>query len=310
MNSLTQDRVTRFDAWRNSTRKTHMPAVGRTGAQREPDSPASPGQCGLAPEVLARTVEREVIPRLMDVHRLQWQSDLHVANGHIPGHADVIAFARLVMSGEVAAALASIELKRGEGAALEELYLHLLLPAARHLSQLWEADLCHYQQIAVGMLHLQQVLRELSPLFSIEGECRAHGSKVLLLSAPGEQNMLGDFMVTEFHRCVVAEFFQRAGWEVWGSPSGSRPSLLAVVAAQWFDVIDVSASCEARLPMLADDLAAIRNASRNPRVRIMVGGQLFNEHPHLAGQVGADACAADPRASVGHAEMLRARRAG
>ena len=40
-------------------------------------------------------------------------------------------------------------------------------------------------------------------------------------------------------------------------------------------------------------IAAVRKASVNPRVGILVGGPLFNNHPELATELGADAVAVD-----------------
>ncbi|MEO8012249.1 MAG: hypothetical protein ABI650_11435, partial [Dokdonella sp.] len=258
----------------------------------------------VTPAALARTLEREVIPRLMVAHRRQRSSS---AAGSAHGRtesAEVVAFTDLIMAPEMSGAFESVARRRAGNVSLESIYLDLLMPAARRLSDLWEADLCHYEEIAIGMLHLQQVLRELSPEFSDESECRPHGPKALLLSAPGEQSMLGVYMVTEFHRCLTAEFFHRAGWEVWRAPPRSRAQLLDVVGSNWFDVIDISATCEGRLPQLVTDLADLRKVSRNSRVGMMIGGQVFDEHPELADCLGADACACDPRAALAHAEML------
>lgn len=308
MNGLTQDRVTRLSARRNSTRKSHHPAVGINGGSRETD-PSPKSLCvGPAPEALARTVEREVIPRLMVAHRPHRTSSPGVGHAPLVDESDVVEFTGLLAKRDVAEALAQIELKRERGISLESLYLDLLIPAARRLADLWEADQCHYDEIALGIMHLRQVLHELSPVFSVECERRCCNRKVLLLSAPGEQSMLGVFMVTEFYRCIASEFFYRAGWEVWRAPPTSRSQLRGILQSQWFDVIDVSASCEARLPLLSADLADMRKSSCNSRVGMIVGGPIFRDHPELATSVGADASAADPRDTLLQAEMLVAMR--
>lgn len=49
------------------------------------------------------------------------------------------------------------------------------------------------------------------------------------------------------------------------------------------------------LDALAASIRVIRRASLNPAIVVMVGGQLFSEHPDLARQVGADATATDAR---------------
>ncbi len=301
MNGLRQDHAAREGAWNNDAESLRSGSGAAAAAHAAhgvvADDAGSPG-------ALARTLQCEVIPRLMVAHRTQ-RSPLvtSAADGGL-NTADVIAFTDLIMAPEMTAAFESVARRRASDVPLESIYLDLLMPAARRLSDLWEADLCHYEEIAIGMLHLQQVLRELSPEFSDEGECRPQGPKALLLSAPGEQSMLGVYMVTEFYRCLSAEFFHRAGWEVWRAPPRSRAQLLDIVGSNWFDVIDISATCEARLPLLVADLADLRKVSRNARVGMMIGGQVFDAHPEFANGLGADACACDPRDALAHAEML------
>lgn len=308
MNGLTDQRGARLSAPRNSARNSRKSVAFDTGSLRETDPHAAVRSPGQTPDALGRTVEREVIPRLLFAHRPQ-PASIHcidVANAVDVG--DVVEFTRLFAAREIAEAQARIELKIAQGISLETLYLHLLIPVASRLSELWEADLCNYEDIAMGMLHLQQVLHGLSPAFATECQCRSRGRKALLLSAPAEQCMLGVFMVTDFYRCVASEFFHRAGWEVWRAPPTSRPQLLGILGSQWFDVIDVSASCEARLPSLLADIDEMRKVSRNAQVKVLVGGPAFNAHPEFASRVGADACSADPRDTLIQAELLVAQR--
>lgn len=299
MNSLTQNPVAEIGARRigkrNAGNGSHQ-AHGGAGAAGVPWS-ARHGQ--PLPLALGRTVTREVIPRLVVAHRPASAPD-----GDLPGRADLIEFTDLIAGRDLEPAWALIDRRRAQGMSLESLYASLLVPAARRLSELWEADLCHYEEIAIGMLHLQQLLQGLSPAFALEGQCDNCGRRALLLSAPAERNMLGVFMITEFYRRVAAEFFHHAGWEVWRAPPTNRAHLLSILKAQWFDVIDVSASCAARLPALAADITDMRKASRNDHVGLMVGGPVFAEHPEYASRVGADALAADPRELLTQAEQL------
>ena len=103
---------------------------------------------------------------------------------------------------------------------------------------------------------------------------------------------------------MVAEFFVRAGWDVEGGPLG-RNALLAAVRGAWFDVVGLALSRETRIETLAADIRAVRRASLNRAVGVMVGGPLINEHPELVARVGADATAVDgPQAPVQAANML------
>jgi methanogenic corrinoid protein MtbC1 len=181
---------------------------------------------------------------------------------------------------------------------MEALYLELLAPAARHLGELWTADLCGFAEVTVGLCRLHQVLRELSPAFQNEGGRRAHGRRALLVPVPGDQHTFGLVM--------VAEFFRRAGWDVWSGPPASRGELVGIVRREWFAVVGFSASCDTRLEALASGIHAVRRASRNPAVGVLVGGPVFVEHPELATLIGADATAVDGRQATLQAESLLA----
>jgi hypothetical protein len=56
-------------------------------------------------------------------------------------------------------------------------------------------------------------------------------------------------------------------------------------------VIGLSLGCEVLLPVLAETVVGLRRASRNPSLRILVGGSIFVENPGYANLVGADATA-------------------
>jgi methanogenic corrinoid protein MtbC1 len=77
-----------------------------------------------------------------------------------------------------------------------------------------------------------------------------------------------------------------------------------MVRREWFEIVGFSVSCESRIDQLTAGIRAIRRASCNPRVGVLVGGQVFNEHPEFVAMVGADATASDGKQSVLRAEQL------
>ncbi len=293
------------------------------GAQQGPwdDSDASEPGAGNWPTGVAgsqakminlvRAIEAEIIPRLMLAHRTEPCNPVLPAQSGKSGALteEVAEFSRLVLAHDVTVAYSYVEALRSQGLSLETLYLDVLAPTARRLGQLWEEDLCDYTTVALGLWRLQQVLRELSPAFAGDVECGSCGRKALLASAPGEQHMLGVFMVSEFFRCIVSEIFRREGWDVWGVPPATRDELIETVHGEWFDLVELSVSCEGRLDVLAEDIQAIRRASQNRAVVIMVGGPVFDDHPELAAVVGADAGAPSKRDVPSEAEKLLEKRA-
>lgn len=121
---------------------------------------------------------------------------------------------------------------------------------------------------------------------------------MLLAPAPGEQHTFGLSM--------VAEFFRRAGWDVWSGPVASRQELVGMVRAAWFAVVGLSVSSERKLDEVATAIRAIRRASRNRSIGVMVGGPMFLEHPDWVARVGADATAVDGRQAIRQAHDLLA----
>ena len=238
---------------------------------------------------LARTIELEVVPRLVLAQR--GASVPPPSDRDHPTTAQVREFARLSLGRDPSPVATFVETLRDQGMPIETLYLELLAPAARHLGELWTDDLCSFSEVTLGLMRLQQVMRALSPAFLSECASGHRDHCALLTPVPGEQHSFGLFM--------VAEFLYRAGWQIWSGPLASLDELIAAVDAQWFAVAGLSVSSDAKLDTLVAAIRAIRRASCNPGIGVMVGGQIFSEHPEIARKIGADATAADgPQAVV------------
>jgi methanogenic corrinoid protein MtbC1 len=254
-------------------------------------------------EHLFHTIETEIIPRLMMSHRSPADCPvLPVRPDTVPDAETVQAFTRLVVEEEGEVAIAYVEALRARGTPLETLYLNLITPAARRLGELWEADLCDFTEVTVGLWRLQQVLRGLGPAFREENGEPSNGRRILLVPAPGEQHVLG--------LIILGDYFRRAGWDVSSEPSVSRDELRRVIRSEWFDVVGLSLGCEVRVETLAAEIAAIRETSRNSAVAVMVGGPLLMRYPDLLARVGADGTASDGRGAVEMANGLVERGAG
>jgi MerR family transcriptional regulator, light-induced transcriptional regulator len=246
---------------------------------------------------LARTIEQEIIPRLMLAHRALAEPQARpVAAGHPITVEDVRHFAKLVLSQDEDLAFSSIQAFRARGVTVEKIYLDLLAPTARYLGDLWNDDLCNFTDVTVGLGRLQRVLRELSPAFGNSVEHPAQGRRILLLPSPGEQHTFGLVM--------VAEFFRRAGWDVTGGAWAAGADPAALVAAEWFDVIGFSLGAESHLDSLADSIRAVRHATCNHDIAVLVGGPLFGERPEYLARVGADGMTIDGREAPALAERL------
>jgi methanogenic corrinoid protein MtbC1 len=255
-------------------------------------------------ERLERTIQNELVPRLMTSHRVGPVSPaMAAAAARVLSEADVAAFVAAVRSQDDTRGAQFIRGVLAEGATVEAVYLDLLAPSARRLGDMWDNDECDFVEVTVALGRMQRLLRDLSQVFLAESGHAAPVGNILLTCVPGEQHTLGIIM--------VGEFLLRDGWRVLVGAPWTDGDLLNMVATEWYDVIGFSVGTENRLSVLRRDIRRLKQASRNPNIQIMVGGQLFAEDASLAEQVGANAIATDAReAPVIARSLLPAARAG
>ncbi len=244
---------------------------------------------------IVRTIEQDIIPRLVHAHRDPVAAPEQVVAVLVSAE-DLQQFLPLILASEDAGWQAQLERLLTRGMGVDEIYLGLLTPAARELGRMWEADQCSFTDVTVALGRMQRVMRMLSPAFGREVDHPADGRRVLLLPAPGEQHTFG--------LSIVAEFFRRAGWEVVGDTEARIADPAALVRREWFDVIGISVGIESRLDWLKSGIAAVRNASRNRAIGVMVGGPVFVANPERAAELGADGTAVDGRQAPVMAEQL------
>lgn len=234
---------------------------------------------------LASVVEAEILPRLMLVHRGRTAVP-PATKDRQPTTEDVERLCALLLS-RVEGDL-TLHLLRflDEGLTLESVLVELLTPAARHLGRLWEDDACDFIEVTVALGRLQAVVRELCSRYG-DDAVESQGRSILILPCPGETHV--------FCLAVLAGIFRESGWDVTtaGRDAGLDP--VELVSREWFDVIGLTLSCDVLFPVLTDTIAALRRASRNRALRVLVGGPYFVRHPDHVGLVGADATAEDGR---------------
>ncbi len=246
---------------------------------------------------LVRTIEGEIVPRLVMARRVVRVTPPTVTDaGRGPDDADVRELVRLLLAHDVAVASAYVDTVRQRGASLEGVCLRLLAPAARELGLLWEEDECDFMQVTVGLCRLHHLLRELSPEFRPESVDSKVERNILLAPVPGDQHTFG---IT-----LVAQFLRKAGWEVWHEHPANSAEMLEVVRQNWFSVIGLSVGSDTRVDDVAAIIRALRHASLNRAVGILVGGPVLVARPELASLVGADATAIDGPMAVQRAECM------
>lgn len=274
----------------------------RPAGSRAPDARASePSRSGGAPTAsdLVRLIETDLIPRMLLAH--QNASDQALARLEafkertLPGF-DVELVATLALESDGDALTEQVLALLDAGAPLEQLYLDLLAPAARRIGDLWDRDLVSFMDVTIALGRLQRTIHALQAGAPRSKEHPVACRRILIAAMPGEQHTFGLTM--------LADLFARGGWHVETELNPGPRDVVRACQEQHFELIAISASCDAHVERLPALILALRRSSRNRRLMIMVGGRPFSEAPDLAMRVGADATAGDAAAAVSTAGKL------
>jgi MerR family transcriptional regulator, light-induced transcriptional regulator len=251
---------------------------------------------------LYRTVETEIIPRLMLLHRKAADADAQSPvqkAGPALDASHVEAFTDHILDGHDPA-LAFVKALVARGVRLDALCLDLLAPSARRLGELWNADLCDFTDVTIGLGRLQALLRGLTASMPALRQAPDPGHSVLFAPVPGEQHTFGLTM--------VCDFFRTAGWSVWSNAPGDADALLDIIRTHHFDVVGFAIGSDRSIEALASIIRSVRQLSKNRSVRLLVGGPVLVDRPQVAALVGADATAPDARQAILAAQTLVAKR--
>jgi len=251
---------------------------------------------------LRRTIEADVIPRLVLAHPLApLRQDVLRAQRNSSDSDRIARFAALILTPNQDAAWAHIEALRADGVRLETIYLDLVVPTASYLRYLWDADLYDFAEITLALWRLQQVVRSFGTAFRNEGNRRETGLRALLVPGSNAKHELPYMM---FGLVMVGEFLRRDGWDTWIEPDPSSRDFAEIIRSQWFDVVEFLVSGNNRPDLLASNIRLVRRQSPNPAVGVILSGQVFVENPELVLLVGGDISAIDACQGAAQAQKL------
>ncbi len=247
---------------------------------------------------ISSLIEGEIIPRLMVAH----PSHDFIARPPRAGDtsaitaADVAGFAPLSLQVEADELLDHVEGILARGVSVDSLLVDLLAPTARLLGDWWTDDRADFFDVTMGLWRLQEVVHELSARAPAARQVPTPWRHALFAPMPGDQHGFGTL--------VLDEVFAREGWTTERLTDPRAGDLIERVTGDWFDLVGLTVSCDYHIGALPSVIAAVRSASRNPQLRVMVGGPVFVGDATLATRVGADGTARDARVAVAVAEAL------
>ncbi|WP_396595798.1 B12-binding domain-containing protein [Brevundimonas sp. R86498] len=143
-----------------------------------------------SPIALAQLIEAEIIPRLLAAHQGNDRSDVIPMNTGVISRAELERFARHAFVQDLGQLMEQVELFMRRGVAVETIYFDLLSPAAKLLGEMWEADLCSFADVTIGLCRLQQIVYEFADRVHVENG-GGDGRTALFALTPGDQHSLG-----------------------------------------------------------------------------------------------------------------------
>lgn len=273
-----------------STGKTNFSVQARRNKSRARKEASS-----FPDRALGGLVEGEIIPRLLLAHRRLGSSPPQPGETGIT-QGEASAFAPLALQLEADELLERVEIFLARGVSVETVFVELLAASARRLGEFWEEDACDFVEVTMGLWRLQEVMREIALRSPSIVRSVVTMPTALFAPMPGDQHSFGALM--------VEEMFARAGWQSEVLFEPERRELLSIIGDRSFDLVGLTVSCDCSSGVLAELVKAIRSVSRNPAVRVIIGGRAINASRGLAEGVGADGTAPDAHSALALAERL------
>ena len=234
---------------------------------------------------LNKTIESEIIPRLLMGHKLGSANDQAAdqANDLQVKQTEIVDFCQTLLDGPVEECFSYIDSMQKSGHSLVSLYMNLIPASTRRLQELWENDENSFTEVTLALGRAQNLIHQLSPIFVNQGNFSDFQGNALLINAPGSQHTLGILM--------LGEFFKQAGWNTAVEIEISSEELKDRIHLQHYDLVAISISCEAQWDTMESLLKEIKIVSKNQGILTMAGGPLFDFNPELLQDCSADVCA-------------------
>lgn len=278
---------------------TLMSSLGQrlTNFQNQPRNGDFSGGLDDCKKSLTNVIETQIIPRLVQAHRVSLADADLSALGPSITPKQLATFVALSKSSQASETTQFIDELLHLGITTDRIFLDLIAPAARQLGLMWEQDLCDFTEVTCGLVRMHEITHRLGFEYQNGPQLGGDVQRIMLASAPGSQHFLG--------MTIVSDFFRKAGWDVVIEISVSEKELVHAVSNEWFDVIGISCATEAQLKNLPSLIRHLKAASGNPEPGVLLGGPIFTVQEHNARILGADGICVDVKEAVALAASFR-----
>ena len=111
---------------------------------------------------------------------------------------------------------------------------------ARHLGVLWTEDRAGFEEVTIGMFHLQRMAHDIAPMTRrVALPSGAPRKTLLLLTLDGEQHSLA--------KTLLANCFDCAGWQVSTVQVSSTDDVASLVTTVDYDVVGFSMATDVQV---------------------------------------------------------------
>ncbi|MCR9270330.1 MAG: cobalamin B12-binding domain-containing protein [Hyphomonadaceae bacterium] len=249
---------------------------------------------------LLKTIETDILPRLMLVHASEHADRLEAEPAATEiDDEQVTHFVWLMTDQSASSGQDFVDALLRTGTPIERIYLDLFAPAARRMGEFWEQDTRSFTDVTIGLCRLHELLRHntINPTRS-QMVSSLEAPTILLSTACEDQHVFGILM--------VAEFFRKEGWQVRCEPGASTKELARIVSDRSFDVIGLSIARSVAPDEITRVIQKVRKSSRNKDTKIFLGGALVQRDQSIAQAVGADGVSIDASQAPSAAKRLLA----
>lgn len=176
-----------------------------------------------------------------------------------------------------------------KGMTIQEIYLKVLQPTLYKVGELWHQGIIsvakeHY--ITAAIQHI------IGKLYSMVFTNKEKSQKTVTAVCAGDE-------MHEIGMRMVADFFELSGWD--SVFLGSNIPVNVVInhlIENPTRLLAISATTSSHLIEVRDLIVTIKSNPKLNRIKIMVGGRVFNETPNLWKSLGADGYALDAEQAV------------
>ncbi|PKK90355.1 MAG: hypothetical protein CVV64_10355 [Candidatus Wallbacteria bacterium HGW-Wallbacteria-1] len=171
-----------------------------------------------------------------------------------------------------------------EGIEIEDFYMNIVQPSMYEIGNLWEKGRVSVAQEYLASAIVGRVLVSISMIVS---QTREKAGKIVVASAPNEYHEIGGWM--------ISDIMEHSGWTVryLGANMPCR-DLLDLLRTFQPEILALSVTMAFNVLELKSIIASVRSDNSLSGIKIMVGGQPFNQFEGLWRETGADGFASDP----------------